>query len=118
MDPRAIALGLAGADHGHPKLHLAAAFLRQAARCVAALRSALRSVPSARGAVLELLRSAFPFVPTIAARTHLSKATVGHALNELEQARLLTRVHRYSRRGEQKPRQHEHYCGYAHRGFG
>jgi hypothetical protein len=42
---------------------------------------------------------AFPFVRTIAARTHLSKATVGHALNELEQAGLLTRVHRYSRRG-------------------
>jgi DNA-binding transcriptional ArsR family regulator len=42
---------------------------------------------------------AFPFVRTIAARTHLSKATVAHALNELEQAGLLTRVHRYSRRG-------------------
>ncbi len=42
---------------------------------------------------------AFHFVRTIAARTHLSKATVAHALNELEQAGLLTRVHRYSRRG-------------------
>jgi DNA-binding transcriptional ArsR family regulator/ribosomal protein L32 len=42
---------------------------------------------------------AFLFVRTIAARTHLSKATVCHALNELEQAGLLTRVHRYSRRG-------------------
>jgi hypothetical protein len=42
---------------------------------------------------------AFPFVRTIARRTHLSKATVAHALNELEQAGLLTRAHRYSRRG-------------------
>lgn len=42
---------------------------------------------------------AFPFVRTIAIRTGLSKATVGHALNELEQEGLLTRVHRYSRRG-------------------
>ena len=42
---------------------------------------------------------AFPFVRTIATRTKLSKATVGHALSELEQAGLLTRTHRYSRRG-------------------
>jgi len=42
---------------------------------------------------------AFPFVRTIAKRTKLSKATVGHALSELEQSGLLTRTHRYSRRG-------------------
>jgi DNA-binding MarR family transcriptional regulator len=42
---------------------------------------------------------AFPFVRTIAARTGISKTTVEHALKELEQRGLLTRVHRYSRRG-------------------
>jgi len=42
---------------------------------------------------------AFPFVGTIASRTSLSKTTVAHALTELESAGLLTRVHRYSRRG-------------------
>ena len=42
---------------------------------------------------------AFPFVRTIALRTSLSKTTVAHALTELEQAGLLARVHRYSRRG-------------------
>jgi DNA-binding transcriptional ArsR family regulator len=42
---------------------------------------------------------AFPFVHTIAIRTALSKTTVEHAIGELERASLLTRVHRYSRRG-------------------
>jgi DNA-binding transcriptional ArsR family regulator/ribosomal protein L37E len=42
---------------------------------------------------------AFPFVRTIAVRTSLSKTTVAHSLTEVEQAGLLTRVHRYSRRG-------------------
>ncbi len=42
---------------------------------------------------------AFPFVRTIAIRTGLSKTTVEHAIGELERASLLTRVHRYSRRG-------------------
>ena len=42
---------------------------------------------------------ALPFVRTIATRTGRSKATVEHALNELEQAGLLTRTRRYSRRG-------------------
>ena len=42
---------------------------------------------------------AFPFVRTIAARTHLSKATVEHALKELESGGLLARTHRYSKRG-------------------
>jgi DNA-binding transcriptional ArsR family regulator len=42
---------------------------------------------------------AFPFVRTIAARTHLSKTTVEHALQELEGAELVTRTHRYSKRG-------------------
>jgi predicted transcriptional regulator len=56
---------------------------------------------------------AFPFVRTIAARTKLSKTTVAHALSELEQAGLLTRTHRYSKRGGSSniyrlspPRQH------------
>jgi len=42
---------------------------------------------------------AFPFVRTIALRTSLSKTTVAHSLTELEQAGLLNRAHRYSRRG-------------------
>jgi len=42
---------------------------------------------------------AIPFVRTIAARTGLSKATVAHALAELERGGFLTRTHRYSRRG-------------------
>jgi hypothetical protein len=42
---------------------------------------------------------AFPFVRTIGIRTGLSKTTVEHAIGELERASLLTRVHRYSRRG-------------------
>lgn len=42
---------------------------------------------------------AFPFVRTIAARTKLSKTAVSQALNELEHAALLTRTHRFSKRG-------------------
>lgn len=43
--------------------------------------------------------NAIPFVRTIASRTGLSKATVAHALAELERGGFLTRTHRYSRRG-------------------
>jgi hypothetical protein len=43
--------------------------------------------------------NAIPFVRTIAVRTGLSKSSVNHALAELERRGLLTRTHRYSRRG-------------------
>ncbi len=41
----------------------------------------------------------FPFYRTIARHTHLSKATVGKAIKELEQAGVLTHQQRVSRRG-------------------
>ena len=46
-----------------------------------------------------LILGLHPFLLTIAARTKLSKSTVGKALKELEQAGLLEMQQRYSRRG-------------------